>query len=179
MPSLPLPVPRAAQGPGLCPPVPWAPGPALLGSYCRPAGPFHREPPPELLPRLHRVRTPGLYRAQPAWCSTLTRVPLLFSDPRYLEAPMPLLRFCPGSLLSTFLSGKNPVRIFKVPASPGQGSPALRLSLPLLAWLFGEALPHLILFYPPPPPPSYLVRSKTSSLCSVPAILSLNLRPNS
>ena len=45
------------------------------------------------------------------------------SDSGRLEAPLPLLWFCPSSLLSTFPSWKNPVWIFKVPASPGLGFP--------------------------------------------------------
>ena len=47
------------------------------------------------------------------------------SDSGRMEAPLALLQFCPSSLLSTFLSGKNLAQIFKVPASPGLGFPIL------------------------------------------------------
>ena len=51
--------------------------------------------------------------------------PSSYCDSGNLEASLPLLGFCPISLLSTFPSGKTPVRIFKVPASPGLGFLAL------------------------------------------------------
>ena len=40
---------------------------------------------------------------------------------RNVEASLPLLRFCRISLLTTFLSGKTPAWIFKIPTSPGLG----------------------------------------------------------
>ena len=45
------------------------------------------------------------------------------SDLGRLEAPLPLLWFCPSSLLSDFPSRKNPVQISKVPGSLGLGFP--------------------------------------------------------
>ena len=47
--------------------------------------------------------------------------PSSYSDSRNLEASLPLLGFCPISLLSRV----KLVQIFKVPASPGLGFPAL------------------------------------------------------
>ena len=65
-------------------------------------------------------------------------------------------------------------RIFKVPASPGLGFPVLEaLTAPLSQLLMGPPLrldSFLFYFFPP----SYLVRSKNSCLCSVPAVLSLS-----
>ena len=45
------------------------------------------------------------------------------SDSRKLKAPTAPPMILPDFLLSTFPSGKNPVRIFKVPTSPGLGFP--------------------------------------------------------
>ena len=42
-------------------------------------------------------------------------------DSGRLEAPLLLPQFCPSSLLSAFLSGKNLVQSFKVPAFLGLG----------------------------------------------------------
>ena len=58
----------------------------------------------------------SLWRAFPRCTSSV-------GDSEILEAPLPLLKFHPSSWLSTFQSGKNTVRIFKVPASPGLGFP--------------------------------------------------------
>ena len=52
------------------------------------------------------------------------RRPPSYSDSKNLEASLRLLGFCPILLLSTFLSGKTLVWIFKVPVSPGLSFPA-------------------------------------------------------
>ena len=95
--------------------------------------------------------------------------------PRNLGTPWPLLRFCPSSLLSAFLSRMNPVQIFEAPASPGLGFPVLEAFAAALSPApRGGPSPtgfFFIYFFPP----SYFVRSANSSLCTVPALLSLNL----
>ena len=162
-------VPRAL-GSGAC-----AAGIMLLGpGLPKAAGhsPLHPEPPPELLPRPRRPCAPALYHALPRDTSSV-------SDPGNLGASLPLLWFCPGSLLSAFPSGKNLVQIFQIPASPGRDFPVLEALAPPLALLLQGLLPHWILFSFFFFPSSYLVRSANPSLCSVPAVLSLKLRSNS
>ena len=118
---------------GCVPLVPWDQGPALLELCSQSAAPkaagcspLHSEPPSELLPRPCQWRSSPL----PSWtprcvaCSPPVH-PSSVSDPGRLEAPLPLLQFCLSSLQSAFLSGKNPVAICKVPASPGLGFPVL------------------------------------------------------
>ena len=95
--------------------------------------PLCPEPPPELLPRLHGVRFLALYRAWPTVCGMLSPwCTSSVSVPGNLEAPLPLLRFCLSSLLSTFPFGKNPVQSFKIPVSLGLCFPVLET---FAAWL--------------------------------------------
>ena len=97
--------------------------------------------------------------------------PSSYSVSRDLDASLPLLQFCPISLLSTFKSGKAQAWIFKVLTSPGLGFCALEaFTHSTLALLVVVPLPYFIsLFFPS----SYFVRSKNFSLCSVPAVLFL------
>ena len=76
---------------------------------------------------------PGLYRYGTSVCSELSpRRTFSNRNSGNLEASLPLLGFCPISLLSTFPSGKNPGQIFKVPTSPGLSFPVLEaLAAPL------------------------------------------------
>ena len=84
---------------GIVLPRPWLPKAAGRSPPCP-------EPPAELFPRPRRTRAPALYRARPAVCGALSPGRTSSgSDPGNLEAPLPLLRFCPSSLLSAFLSG--------------------------------------------------------------------------
>ena len=94
-----------------------------------------------------------------------------------IEASLPLLVFCPISLLSTFQSGKTQLWIFKVPTWPGLSFCALTA---FTAWLSCPGFPQqgflpVCCGSPPPPcfsPPFYLVKSKSFFLCSIPPVLS-------
>ena len=87
------------------------------------------------------------------------------------------------SLLGPALTPREPLSPGKVgaaPAPPGRGSPVLGTLAPASARLLAGPLPlgglcSFISFSPS----SYLDRSANSSHCSIPAGLSLNLRPNS
>ena len=94
-----------------------------------------------------------------------------------IEASLPLLVFCPISLLSTFQSGKTQLWIFKVPTWPGlsfcaRACLSLALLLGPVCWACHGSSPHLFSL------PSYHVRSYHFSLFSIPAVLSLHLRLN-
>ena len=147
--------PGGTQDPGLCPPGPWDPRPVLLELRSRGGGPRRQQgTAPSIqscclsFSRGPTGRTPALYQAQYEVCGALSPGHTSsVSDLGNLEAPLPLLRFCPSSLLNAFPSGKNLVRIFKVLASPGLGFPVWRLLLPGPSPALHGALPHLILFY--------------------------------
>ena len=158
------PVPGGMQDLELCPPAPWFLGPVLLKLHS--LGPSSRSPLcPEPLPELPRpcrvLSSPLLCLACSVWF-TLPQHTSSVSDPGRVEAPLPLLRFCLVSLLSMFPSGKNLVRIFKVPPSLGLGfSCAGGFHCLALACLLTGPLPHLILFYIFCFPPSTLLEVQT------------------
>ena len=119
---------------------------APQGSRAQPPPP---EPLPELLLRSHQARALALYRARPWVCGRLSsQCTSSVSDPGRLETPLPLLRFSPSSLLSTFLWERIlcgflkflllwdwaflSQEAFAVSLSPAPG---------------GSPFPHLILFY--------------------------------
>ena len=81
-----------------------------------------------LLPEARLVHASALYRDPFTVCGVLSfgRTSSI-SDSGKLEPSLPLLRFCPISL-RTFPSGKNPVRIFKIPVSQRLGFPILEAS---------------------------------------------------
>ena len=76
-----------------------------------------------LLPNaLEGCSAPALYQYWTSVYDELSpRHPSSFSDSGNLEASLPLLQFCPISLLSTFPSEKTLVWIFKVHTSSGLG----------------------------------------------------------
>ena len=121
--------PGGAQDRWRHPPLPWDPGACAAGWCLRGAAPQGSRalpPPPRAAaraaPEASQGAAPALYRAGPhgVW-RDLPQGTSSVSDPGKWEAPLPLLRFCPSSLVRAFLSRKNPVKIFKVPASPGLG----------------------------------------------------------
>ena len=120
--------PGGTQDPGLCAlgsGACWNRAPGLQLPKAARHSLLGLELPPDLL-RPHGARAPALHRDRPAMCSMLSPgCTSSISDSRKLEAPLPILRSCQISLLSTFPSRKNPVQIFKVPASPGLSFPVL------------------------------------------------------
>ena len=73
-----------------------------------------------------------------------------------------------------------PGKVGAAPAPPGRGSPVLGTLAPASARLLAGPLPlGGLCFFISFSPSSYLDRSANSSHCSIPAGLSLNLRPNS
>ena len=73
-----------------------------------------------------------------------------------------------------------PGKVGAAPASPGRGSPVLGTLAPASARLLAGPLPlGGLCFFTSFSPSSYLDRCANSSHCSIPAGLSLNLRPNS
>ena len=74
----------------------------------------------------------------------------------------------------------SPGKVGAAPAPPGRGSPVLGTLAPASARLLAGPLPlGGLCFFISFSPSSYLDRSANSSHCSIPAGLSLNLRPNS
>ena len=161
MPSLPPPAPGNHRIGGCVHLAPWDPGPVLLescsqshgskGSRCRPL--FPESPDPLASPQ---AGAPALYGDLPR-CAALPYTTSSISDSRRLEVSLPILRFCPVSLLSTFPLGKKPVQIFKVPAYPGLGSPVLEALATLLSPASCGAPPPLdsylfiyLFIFPPP-----------------------------
>ena len=108
-----------------------APGPRLPKATGR--SPLRPEPPPD--PRLLPEAPPGMLwpfteLVRGVWGALPGRTSPV-SDPGSLEAPLPLLRSCPISLLSTFCPGRIQCgfKIFEVPASQGLGFPVLEALL--------------------------------------------------
>ena len=119
----------SARRPGIPCAAGIAAGPRLLKAAGR--SPLRQEP------RLSFSRGPsGGAAALPRACRCVQALPrahlphLPVGAPGGLEAPPPLLRFCPVSLLSALLSRKNPVPSFRLPASPGPGSPVAEALAP-------------------------------------------------
>ena len=175
-----------------CVPAPSATGPALLDSRSRPLPPPRscRPSPSELLPG---PRSP-LRGAAPEPLQLL-RVP---PGPPCALQPLGSSAHSPGAQVSVSVPGSPrasppswvllhlpaspfpPGKVGAAPASPGRGSPVLGTLAPASARLLAGPLPlgglcSFISFSPS----SYLDRSANSSHCSIPAGLSLNLRPNS
>ena len=178
---------RAAQPP----PRSCRPSPSEL--LLEPRSPLRTEPLP--LPEPHRAApraaqpTPGSRRPSP---SELLRVPPCALQPLGSSAHLPRAQVSvsvPGSprasppswvLLQLPASPFPPGKVGAAPASPGRGSPVLGTLAPASARLLAGPLPlgglcSFISFSPS----SYLDRCANSSHCSIPAGLSLNLRPNS
>ena len=155
-----------------CVPEPCAPEPALLDSRSRPAAPS-AEPPPEP-PRAApgpAVRAAALRELGAlSWarsCSVTVPGSPRASPPSWVLLQLPASPFPPG-------------KVGAAPAPPGRGSPVLGTLAPASARLLAGPLPlgglcSFISFSPS----SYLDRCANSSHCSIPAGLSLNLRPNS
>ena len=172
-----LPASACPGGGGIlgCVPAPCAPEPALVDSRSRAA-----QPPP-------RSRRPS-----PSSCSGSRRVPPCALQPLGSSAHSPgraVAVTVPGSprasppswvLLQLPASPFPPGKVGAAPAPPGRGSPVLGTLAPASARLLAGPLPlgglcSFISFSPS----SYLDRCANSSHCSIPAGLSLNLRPNS
>ena len=163
------------QDPGLCPPLPWAPGPALLEScsQCRTA--------PSVWSHL-------LSCSQcPDKCTLLPFNPLglrgvgwsppgahFLSDPGNLAAPLHLLGSSTCSLRTPFHQGI----LLKFLLLWNWAFMSQGLSPPPLAQLLWRPVPQWILFYLFIFFPfSYPVRIANLSLYSVAAVLFLNVRP--
>ena len=179
-PSPPLPVPGGPQDRGCVPRRPGIRG--LSAGIALPGLRLPKAAGRSPSPRSPSTRSPSTRRSSPlrGWAHGVQRAgpghPSSLSDAGTLEAPLPFLRFCPISLRSTFHLRR--IRCgFKVPASPGLGSPGPEAPAAHLSPAGHRPLPDLILFYFFPP--SYLVRSKNPPLRSVPAVPSLHLRSNS
>ena len=185
-----LPASACPGGGGIlgCVPAPCAPEPALVDSRSRPAAPS-AEPPPSP-PSCSRPAAPSA--EPPPSPSELLRVPPCALQPLGSSAHSPGAQVpvsVPGSprasppswvLLQLPASPFPPGKVGAAPAPPGRGSPVLGTLAPASARLLAWPLPlgglcSFISFSPS----SYLDRSANSSQCSVPAVLSLNLRPNS
>ena len=191
-----------------CVPAPCAPGPALLDSRSRAAQPpprSRRPSPSELLldpaapsaepllpsPRAAPAPQPPPRSRRPS-PSELLRVPPCALQPLGSSAHSPGAQVSvtvPGSprasppswvLLQLPASPFPPGKVGAAPASPGRGSPVLGTLAPASARLLAGPLPlGGLCFFISFSPSSYLDRSANSSHCSIPAVLSLNLRPNS
>lgn len=166
---------RGRPDPGLCPG-------ALCSGAC--AGGFalpgraapSAEPPPEP-PELLRVPPGPAVRAAAlrelgalSWarsCSVTVPGSPRASPPSWVLLHLPASPFPPG-------------KVGAAPAPPGRGSPVLGTLAPASARLLAGPLPlGGLCFFISFSPSSYLDRSANSSHCSIPAGLSLNLRPNS
>ena len=193
-----LPASACPGGGGIlgCVPAPCAPGPALLDSRSRAAQPpprSRRPSPSELLlePR-SPLRTEPLPLPEPLQLLRVRRVPPCALQPLGSSAHSPgraVAVTVPGSprasppswvLLQLPASPFPPGKVGAAPDPPGRGSPVLGTLAPASARLLAGPLPlgglcSFISFSPS----SYLDRSANSSHCSIPAGLSLNLRPNS
>ena len=154
-------------------PAPCAPGPALLELRSWPRSPLSAEP-PEPPPRCSQVQpcaccSPwGARRTLPgAQVSVSVPGSLRASPPSWGPAPTPCEPFPPG-------------KVGAASASPGRGSPVLgTLARASARLLVGPRPPGGLCFFISFFPSSYLDRSVTSSHCSIPAVLSLKLRPHS
>ena len=173
--------PGGLQDPGLCPPVPWDPGPALLGSRTWSRGSLRQQGAGPSAQSPHLSCSPGPARRSSPLPRSARRVGalpgahLLYWGPRETGGPAapPALR--PGFPAERLSVGKNPVRIFKVPASPGLGFPVPEAFPQALALLLeGQGAPPIDSF-PTPNLPTLL--EANTFLCSIPALL--NLRSNS
>ena len=166
---------RGRRDPGLCPG-------ALCSGAC--AGGF-------ALPGPRNPLRGAAARAPPS-CSGSRRVPPCALQPLGSSAHSPgraVAVTVPGSprasppswvLLHLPASPFPPGKVGAAPAPPGRGSPVLGTLAPASARLLAGPLPlGGLCFFTSFSPSSYLDRSANSSHCSVPAGLSLNLRPNS
>ena len=191
-----------------CVPAPCAPEPALLDSPSRPHSrlrgitaraplSWSRSPAGILFLCQSPLRAaPGLaapsMRSRRPSPSELLRVPPCALQPLGSSAHSPGCAVAvtdPGSpraspsfwvLLQLPASPFPPGKVGAAPAPPGRGSPVLGTLAPASARLLAGPLPlgglcSFISFSPS----SYLDRCANSSHCSIPAGLSLNLRPNS
>ena len=170
-----------------CVPAPSAPESALLDSRSRPAAPSAEpprapraapapQPPPRSRPRAPRAAPgPAVRAAALRELGALSRgagVCYCPGEPEGIPAllgpaPTPCEDFPPG-------------KVGAAPASPGRGSPVLGTLAPASARLLAGPLPlGGLCFFISFSLSSYLDRSANSSHCSIPAGLSLNLRPNS
>ena len=168
-----LPASACPGGGGIlgCVPAPCAPEPALVDSRTGAA-----QPPPRSRPRAPRAAPGPACALQPLGSSAHSpgaqvsvSVPgsPRASPPSWVLLHLPTSPFPPG-------------KVGAAPAPPGRGSPVLGTLAPASARLLAGPLPlgglcSFISFSPS----SYLDRSANSSHCSIPAGLSLNLRPNS
>ena len=85
----------------------------------------------------------------------------------------------PGSCSNSLRGPFPPGKVGAAPAPPGRGSPVLGTLAPASARLLAGPLPlGGLCFFTSFSPSSYLDRCANSSHCSIPAGLSLNLRPN-
>ena len=147
--------------------------------------------PSELLPGPRSPLRGAAARAPPS-CSGSRRVPPCALQPLGSSAHSPgraVAVTVPGSprasppswvLLHLPASPFPPGKVGAAPASPGRGSPVLGTLAPASARLLAGPLPlGGLCFFISFSPSSYLDRSANSSHCSIPAGLSLNLRPNS
>ena len=147
--------------------------------------------PSELLPGPRSPLRGAAARAPPS-CSGSRRVPPCALQPLGSSAHSPgraVAVTVPGSprasppswvLLHLPASPFPPGKVGAAPASPGRGSPVLGTLAPASARLLAGPLPlGGLCFFISFSPSSYLDRSANSSHCSIPAVLSLNLRPNS
>ena len=185
-----------------CVSAPCAPEPALLDSRSRAAQPLEPRRPlrTEPLPLPEPLRAapgaaqppPRSRRPSPFSCSGSRRVPPCALQPLGSSAHSPgrgVAVTVPGSprasppswvLLQLPASPFPPGKVGAAPAPPGRGSPVLGTLAPASARLLAGPLPlGGLCFFTSFSPSSYLDRSANSSHCSVPAGLSLILRPNS
>ena len=133
-----------------------------------------------LLPEAPRVRAPGLYRAPPTVCGASSRARFLsqgLREPGGSTAPPD------PAILLDFPANRFSIREessadFLSSRFSGAGFPLREALTTALARLLAAPPPldsFFFFFFPS----SFLVRSKNAFLCSVPAVLSLNLKWNS
>ena len=185
-----LPASACPGGGGIlgCVPAPCAPEPALLDSRSRAAAPS-AEPPPE---PLRAAPAPPPLRGAAAGAPRAAPGPAVRAAALRELGALSWARsccYCPGepeeipALLGPAPPPREPLSPGKVgaaPAPPGRGSPVLGTLAPASARLLAGPSPlDAFCFFISFSPSSYLDRSMNSSHCSVPAGLSLNLRPNS
>ena len=154
-----------------CVPAPWAPGlrcwiPAPALSPLRGAASL---PPPSCSGSRRALQPLGSSAHSPG-----AQVPVSVPGSPRASPPSWVLLHLPASLFP-------PGKVGAAPAPLGRGSPVLGTLAPASARLLAGPLPlgGLLFLYFFFPPSSYLDRSANSSHCSIPAGLSLNLRPNS
>ena len=165
---------RGRPDPGLCPGA-LCSGACAVGFALPGRAAPSAEPPPEPLQLLRVPPGPAVRAAALRELGALSWARSCCYCPRDPEGIPALLGPAPPPC-----EPLSPGKVGAAPAPPGRGSPVLGTLAPASARLLAGPLPlGGLCFFTSFSPSSYLDRSANPSHCSIPAGLSLNLRPNS